>query len=71
MKALVDFLQRGQVQMVQVRTLNMDRELLEEKVGFPREQGAGIETLLDRLREAGFELGSRTPYVGPVRELIS
>lgn len=71
MNALMDFLQRGQVQMVQVRTLNMDRELLEEKVGFPREPGAGIETLLDCLREAGFALGSRTPYIGPVRELIS
>ena len=71
MAALLDFLQRGQVQMVQVRTLNMDRELLEEKVGFPAEPGAGIEVLLDRLRSSGCELGSRTPYRGPVRELVS
>jgi pyruvate-formate lyase-activating enzyme len=69
--ALLAFLRRGEVQMVQVRTLNMDRELLEEKVGFPAERGLGIECLLERLREAGFELGSRTPYAGPVRELIS
>lgn len=71
MEALAGFLQRGQVQTVQVRTLNMDRELLDEKVGFPSERGAGIEILLDRLRAGGFELGSRTPYVGPVRELVS
>jgi pyruvate-formate lyase-activating enzyme len=69
--ALLDFLKRGQVQMVQVRTLNMDRELLEEKVGFPPERGAGIEVMLDRLRGAGFDLGSRTPFAGPVRELVS
>lgn len=69
--ALLGFLQRAQVQMVQVRTLNMDRELLEEKVGFPPERGLGIDCLLDRLRDAGFEVGSKTPFVGPVRELIS
>jgi hypothetical protein len=57
--------------MVQVRTLNMDRELLEEKVGFPPERGVGVDRMLETLRDAGFALGSRTLYVGPVRELIS
>jgi molybdenum cofactor biosynthesis enzyme MoaA len=70
-EALLGFLERGEVQMVQVRTLNMDRELLQEKVGFPEERGLGIEVMLERLREAGYELGSKTPYKGPVRELVS
>jgi molybdenum cofactor biosynthesis enzyme MoaA len=71
MEALLDFLRRGQVQMVQVRTLNMDRELLDEKVGFPAKRGEGIEALLDRLRASGFQLGSRTPFTGSARELVS
>jgi molybdenum cofactor biosynthesis enzyme MoaA len=35
--ALIDFFRRSEVQMVQMRALSMDRELLEEKVGFPRQ----------------------------------
>lgn len=72
-EALVSFLRRAGVQMVQLRTLNMDRELLAEKVGFPPERGLGIEHLIATLREAlpGIALGSKTPYVGRAREYVS
>ena len=71
--ALIDFLRRGEVQMVQLRTLNMDRELLQEKVGFPAELGLGIWALLERIRQEipGVELASHTPYVGPARAYVS
>ena len=65
MDALIDFLRRGEVRMVQLRTLNMDRELLEERVGFPREPAMGIAAFMDCLRaDAGVELASHTPFVG-------
>ena len=60
-------------QMVQMRTLNMDRELLEEKVGFPREHGIGIERFIETLRRElpGTQLGSKTPFVGRARAYVS
>jgi pyruvate-formate lyase-activating enzyme len=72
-EASIDFFRRAEVQMVQVRTLNMDRELLAEKVGFPPEPTAGIDAYLDRLREVLPEitLGSHTPYVGRARVYVS
>jgi pyruvate-formate lyase-activating enzyme len=72
-EALVPFLRAGEVQMVQLRTLNMDRELLEEKVGFPREQGIGIEHLIEMLRRElpGIALGSKTPFVGRAHAYVS
>jgi hypothetical protein len=71
--ALIDFVRRAEVQMVQMRTLNMDRELLEEKVGFPREPAMGIWVLLQRLREElpGLTLASYTPYVGRAHAHVS
>jgi pyruvate-formate lyase-activating enzyme len=73
MEAMVGFLHRGRVQMVQMRALNMDRELLEEKVGFPRESGIGIARFMGVLREElpGIELASKTPYVGRARAHVS
>jgi molybdenum cofactor biosynthesis enzyme MoaA len=72
-EALVPFLRRSEVQMVQVRTLTMDRELLEEKVGFPAERGMGIQTMMDRLRAEipDIEFGSKTPFVGRARAYVS
>jgi pyruvate-formate lyase-activating enzyme len=72
-EALLPFLRAGEVHMVQVRTLNMDRELLTEKVGFPAERGIGIEKLIDalRLELPEIELGSKTPYVGRARAYVS
>ncbi|MGI8827541.1 MAG: radical SAM protein [Chloroflexota bacterium] len=65
-QALVEFLRRVEVQMVQVRTLSMDRELLHEKVGFPDEQPIGVDNLLTVLNTemAGMALASHTPFVG-------
>jgi hypothetical protein len=56
-----------------MRTLNMDRELLHEKVGFPNERGMGIEVFMDRMRAAmpGVRLTSSTPYEGRVRAYVS
>lgn len=72
-EALLDFFRRTEVQMVQIRTLNMDRELLEEKVGFPAERGIGIQSFMDRIHEElpRVTLGSHTPYVGRAREYVS
>ena len=66
-QALVDFFRRSEVQMVQLRTLNMDRELLEEKVGFPREPAMGIWPFMQHLRDEipSITLGSHTPFTGP------
>lgn len=72
-EALLDFLRRGDVRMVQMRTLNMDRELLHEKVGFPAERGMGMEELMELLRREipGITLGSKTPYVGRAHAYVS
>jgi pyruvate-formate lyase-activating enzyme len=71
--ALIDFFRRTEVRMIQLRTLNMDRELLEEKVGFPRERSIGIDRCMDRVRGEipGIELGSKTPFVGRARAYVS
>ncbi len=65
-EALVRFLARSQVQMVQIRTLNMDRELLHERVGFPDEEGIGVQAAMDRFVTdvPGLTLASHTPFVG-------
>jgi wyosine [tRNA(Phe)-imidazoG37] synthetase (radical SAM superfamily) len=75
-EALIDFFRRSEVQMVQMRALSMDRELLEEKVGFPRQyeqdggdhhdRGMGIDVFMEMMRAEipGIEFGSRTPFVG-------
>lgn len=72
-QALIAFFQRSEVQLVQMRTLNMDRELLEEKVGFPREQPLGIGDCMERFRAEvpGIALGSSTPYVGRAHAYVS
>ena len=72
-EALVDFLRRAEVQTVQLRTLNMDRELLDEKVGFPPERGMGMQPLMERLRDEvpGLRLASHTPFVGAARVYVS
>ena len=71
--ALIDFLRRSEVQVVQMRTLNMDRELLEEEVGYPREAAVGVDALMERIgREVpGVTLASHTPYVGRARAYVS
>jgi molybdenum cofactor biosynthesis enzyme MoaA len=73
LEALIPFVRRSAAQVVQIRTLNMDRELLEERVGFPAEDGMGIDRALERLRAQlpGLELGSKTPYVGRARAYVS
>jgi pyruvate-formate lyase-activating enzyme len=72
-EALIAFFRRTEVQMIQVRTLNMDRELLEEKVGFPREAPIGIDRFMETVRREipGIALGSKTPYVGRARAYVS
>jgi hypothetical protein len=47
----------------------MDRELLDEQVGFPAERGMGIAQLMDRIRVElpRARLASYTRYVGPAR----
>jgi hypothetical protein len=59
--------------MVQMRTLNMDRELLQEKVGFPEERGLGIQEFMEAVSSAlpGIEFASHTPYRGRAREYVS
>jgi pyruvate-formate lyase-activating enzyme len=72
-EALVDLFRRSEVQVVQLRTLSMDRELLEEKVGFPAERGIGIQGLMQVIQEAvpGVALASHTPYVGRAYACVS
>lgn len=72
-EALLDFFQRSEVQVVQMRTLNMDRELLDEKVGFPPEAAVGIQALMELIRKnvPGVSLASHTPYVGRAHAYIS
>jgi wyosine [tRNA(Phe)-imidazoG37] synthetase (radical SAM superfamily) len=70
---LIEFLRRAQVQMVQMRTLNMDRELLAEKVGFPAERGMGIDRVQEVIRAElpDITFASHTPFVGRAREYVS
>lgn len=72
-EALIDFFRRGEVQMVQVRTLNMDRELLHEQVGFPHELGIGIQSAMERFvaEVPGLTLASHTPFVGRAHAYVS
>ena len=71
--ALVDFFDRTGVHMVQIRTLNMDRELLNEKVGFPPERGLGIQHAMDRFVAdvPALILASHTPFVGRAHAYVS
>jgi molybdenum cofactor biosynthesis enzyme MoaA len=73
LEALIDFFRRSDVQLVQVRTLNMDRELLDEKVGFPPERGLGMHTFMNRVEAEvpGIQFASRTPYTGRARVYVS
>lgn len=73
MSSLIDFFERSEVQIVQMRTLNMDRELLEEKVGFPREAGAGIDGFMHEVQSVLPDIAftSHTPFAGRVREYVS
>lgn len=73
MEALISFFQRTGVAMVQMRTLNMDRELLNEKVGFPAEPPAGIAAFMEEVaaRVPGITFGSRTPFIGRARAYVS
>jgi wyosine [tRNA(Phe)-imidazoG37] synthetase (radical SAM superfamily) len=70
---LIRFFRRGEVQMVQMRTLNMDRELLQEKVGFPDEWGIGIQAAMERFagEVPGLTLASHTPFVGRAHAYVS
>jgi len=71
--ALLSFFRRSEVQMVQMRALNMDRELLQERVGFPAERGMGIQAFMDRIRSElpGIVLASHTPFVGRAHAYVS
>lgn len=71
--ALIDFFRRSEVQMVQIRTLNMDRELLREKVGFPAEPGIGIQPAMERFvaETSNLTLASHTPFVGRAHAYVS
>jgi hypothetical protein len=70
---LIGFFCRGEVQVVQMRTLNMDRELLREKVGFPAEEGLGIQVAMEQFVAGvpGLTLASYTPYVGRAHAYVS
>jgi pyruvate-formate lyase-activating enzyme len=70
---LVGFFRRAEVQMVQMRTLNMDRELLHEKVGFPAESGMGIQAAMERFVDEvpRLTLASHTPFVGRAHAYVS
>jgi pyruvate-formate lyase-activating enzyme len=70
---LIGFFRRGEVQMVQMRTLNMDRELLHEKVGFPSEAGIGMQGEMERFvaEVPGLTLASHTPFVGRAHAYVS
>jgi hypothetical protein len=56
-----------------MRTLNMDRELLREKVGFPAEPGMGIQAAMERFVDEvpGLTLASHTPFVGRAHAYVS
>lgn len=71
--ALIDLFRRSEVQMVQIRTLNMDRELLREKVGFPVERGIGIQHAMERFVSEipNLALASHTPFVGRAHAYVS
>jgi hypothetical protein len=51
----------------------MDRELLQEKVGFPDEAGVGIDRFMDAVRSQlpDISFASHTPFVGKAREYVS
>jgi molybdenum cofactor biosynthesis enzyme MoaA len=70
---LIGFFRRSEVQVVQMRTLNMDRELLQEKVGFPAERGVGIQAAMERFVDEvpGLALASHTPFVGRAHAYVS
>jgi pyruvate-formate lyase-activating enzyme len=70
---LIGFFRRSEVQMVQIRTLNMDRELLHEKVGFPAEAGIGIQRAMERFvaETPNLALASHTPFVGRAHAYVS
>lgn len=72
-EALIGFFQRTEVQAIQIRTLNMDRELLEERVGFPAERGIGIQAFMERVQDAVPEIrfASHTPFVGRAHAYVS
>jgi len=71
--ALLAFFHRSEVQMVQMRALNMDRELLQERVGFPAECGMGIQSFMDRIRSElpDIVVASHTPFVGRAHAYVS
>jgi len=71
--ALLAFFHRSEVQMVQMRALNMDRELLQERVGFPAERGMGIQSFMDRIRSElpDIVVASHTPFVGRAHAYVS
>lgn len=72
-EALIGFFRRADVQMVQIRTLNMDRELLQEKVGFPKEEGIGIQGAMEQFvsQVPHLALASHTPFVGRAHAYVS
>jgi hypothetical protein len=51
----------------------MDRELLQEQVGFPVERGIGIQAAMERFVDAvpGLALASHTPFVGRAHAYVS
>lgn len=70
---LLAFFRRSEVQVVQMRALNMDRELLADRVGFPDAPGIGLDRFMDLIRNeaSGVCLASKTPYVGRALEHVS
>jgi pyruvate-formate lyase-activating enzyme len=72
-EALLEFFRDTGVALIQMRTLNMDRELLDERVGFPAEGGLGIQVAMERFAAElpGVALGSHTPYAGRARAYVS
>jgi len=58
LEALVDMIRREGVHEVQVRTLNIDREMLKAAVPAPRGRELGIPALIAALRETGVRVAT-------------
>jgi len=66
-EALLALIQAEGVAEVQVRTLNIDLEMLRAAVPAPQGRELGIAALLDVLRDAGVRVATHAWQVEPVR----